>query len=341
MRILVLGGTGFIGSQVVKVLIQNGHDVAILHRGETSTLIPPYIFAIRGERGRLEKSLPMFRNFRPQTVIDILAYTEQDAKELMSVFGGLAERVVVLSSQDVYRAFAIVWKLEEGELQSVPFNEDAKLRADLYPYRHLATNEDDFKYYYGKIPVERIVMSNPQLPGTVLRLPCVYGIGDHKHRVFEYLKRMDDRREFILLDDRRANWRWTRGYVEDIAKAIVLAATNELAINRIYNIGEARALTELQWIEAIGRVAGWHGEVITVRPNQLPPNMVGDFNYQQDLYADISRIQMELGFMESMTLEESLRRTIEWERANPPAYFEPSEFDYLKEGEVLRKVRGM
>ena len=45
------------------------------------------------------------------------------------------------------------------------------------------------------------MLSDPELPGTVLRLPAVYGPEDRQHRTFEYLKRMDDGRRAILVEN--------------------------------------------------------------------------------------------------------------------------------------------
>ena len=46
-------------------------------------------------------------------------------------------------------------------------------------------------------------MGDPDIEGTVLRLPFVYGTGDYQHRIFEFLERMDDKRPAILLDQKR------------------------------------------------------------------------------------------------------------------------------------------
>ena len=86
-------------------------------------------------------------------------------------------------------------------------------------------------------------MSEPELPGTILRFPMVYGPCDRQHRTFEYLKRMDDGRPVILLDEGQAEWRWTKGYVENLALAVVLAVTDERAAGRIYHVGERETLT--------------------------------------------------------------------------------------------------
>src|SRR5436190_8561175 len=87
-------------------------------------------------------------------------------------------------------------------------------------------------------------LNAPELPGTVLRLPAVYGPGDRQHRLFPYVQRMHDGRPAILLEHGRASWRWTRGYVENVARAIALAVVQEHATGLIYNVGEAEALTE-------------------------------------------------------------------------------------------------
>ena len=112
----------------------------------------------------------------------------------MQVFDGVARRVVVLSSMDVYRAYDRFRGVEPGEPELRPLTEDAPLRERLFPYRSQAKDENDLLFHYEKILVERAVLGQADLAGTVLRLPCVYGPGDDQHRTFEYLKRMDDGR---------------------------------------------------------------------------------------------------------------------------------------------------
>ncbi len=91
---------------------------------------------------------------------------------------------------------------------------------------------------YEKILVEQVVMADPDLPGTILRLPMVYGPRDFRHRLFPYLQRIDDNRPAIVLAESIAQWRGPYGYVENVAEAIALAVTDERAANRIYNIAE-------------------------------------------------------------------------------------------------------
>jgi nucleoside-diphosphate-sugar epimerase len=339
MKILVIGGTsGFIGTQTVRQLVSDGHEVAVFHRGQTNVDLPLSVHHIHGDRQRLADFTDEFKQFAPQVVFDNYLRFEEDAVALMQTFRGIAERVVAVSSQDVYRSYGILWRRENTEPNVTPIKEDAPLRSVLYPYRPIAKDENDSKYNYDKIPVERVVMSDADLPGTVLRLPATYGIGDKQHRLFEYLKRMQDGRSFIMLEEKEAKWRWTHGYVENVADAIVLAITNERAANRIYNVGETNAPTRSEWVRNIGRIVGWNGEILAVPKDKLPEHLRSPTGYEHDLEVNTNRIRRELGFEERVSLNEALSKTVAWESANPPDEIDAKQFDYAAEDAVIENI---
>jgi nucleoside-diphosphate-sugar epimerase len=256
----------------------------------------------------------------------------------VSVFKGLARRLVAISSADVYRAYGRLLRLETGDADPVPLDEDAPLREALYPYRAQAQGPEDFKYLYEKILVERAVISDEDLPGTILRLPAVYGPNDRQHRLYGYLKRMDDGRPFIMLGEEQARWRWTRGYVENVSDAIALAVMDERAANRIYNVGEREANGEADWVRKLGEAAGWVGEIIRLPKEQrLPAHLQTNADYRHHLVTDSSRIRAELGYAERIPLRQALQRTIEWERANPPEQADQMELEYAAEDAALRQ----
>jgi nucleoside-diphosphate-sugar epimerase len=337
MRILILGGTRFIGPFVVRSLTNAGHEVTVFHKGETEAGLPEAVRHIHGDRQGLPKFKPEFAHLAPHVVLDMIAYTEQDAKIAMQTFKDIAQRVVAMSSQDVYRAYDRLRRASPGPPDLIPLTEDSPLRDNLYPYRSHAKGPDDWLHHYEKILVERAVMSDPDLPGTVLRLPLVYGPGDYQHRFFPFLKRMEDGRSTILFEEDQAEWRWTRGYVENVAAAIALAALDERAKGRTYNVGEAVAFTEAEWIRRIGRVIGWRGEVVTLPKGLLPKHLVMDFDWKQQLVSDSTRIREELGYAEPVALDEALKRTVEWERSNPPENIDPQQFDYPAEDAAINK----
>jgi nucleoside-diphosphate-sugar epimerase len=269
----------------------------------------------------------------------MIPMAERDAKDLVHTFRDVAQRVVAVTSQDVYRAYGKLIGLEPGPADPIPLTEDAPLRTRLFPYRgeHPRASDDPRRWLddYEKILVERQVMSDPRLPGTILRLPMVYGPNDRQRRVLEYLKRMDDGRPGIILGADMAGWRWTRGYVENVAAAIAQAVVRDAAAGCIYNVGETSALTTLEWVQAIANVAGWTGRVTVVPDDRLPVHLRSDINAEHHMVVDTSRIRRDLGYEEVVSQSEALQRTVAWERANPPRTTDPSQFDYEAEDAVL------
>ena len=333
MRVLVIGGTGYIGRHVVGRLMKRGHDVAVFHRGRTECGTAEGVQHILGDRRRLWESSDVLRRFAPEVLLDVIPMNKDDARDVMGTFRDVARRVVAISSQDVYRAYDRVTGRDPGPPDSVPLTEEAPLRDRLYPYKREGVDN------YEKIHVERVVMGDPDLPGTVLRLPAVYGPGDHRHRLLEYVKRMDDGRD-VLVAEGMASWRWTHGYVEDVAGAVVLAAEDERAESRVYNVGEAEPLSWAGWVRAIGEAAGWGGEVVFVPDDRLPGHLDWGLDTRQHWVADTTRIRRELGYAEAVQRDEALRTSVEWERACPPGNLDPASFDYAAEDAVLG-MRGL
>jgi len=281
-----------------------------------------------------------FRNFAPDIVLDMLPCTEQEGKTLVVLFKGIARRVVAISSGDVYRAYDRFRRVDPGPPDPTPLTEDSPLRDRLFPYRDQARGPDDFLFKYEKILMERAVMSEPDLPATVLRLPMVYGPGDYQHRLFEYLKRMDDKRRAILLSRGQAMWRGLRGYVEDMGKAIALCVANDRAAGRIYHVADPENLAEAAWVRRIARAAGWSGEIVTLPEEHMPLHLKSDYDTSQHWSLDSSRIRTELGYTEPTPPDEAMRRAVAWERANPPKDFDQSKFDYAAEDEALAIAAG-
>ena len=165
-----------------------------------------------------------------------------------------------------------------------------------------------------KILVEHAVMGSTELSGTVLRLPKVYGPGDAQHVFAGYVRRMDEGHPSIVLGERQAAWRWTHGYVENVAWAVALAAVDSRAAGRTYNVGEQPTPTFAERLRALGRAAGWAGEIVTVPDDRLSDDLRGPLSYQVDLAYDTTAIRSELGYEEPVAYEEGLRRTVAWER---------------------------
>ena len=259
MRLLVIGGTRFIGPHVVRRLRELGADVTVLHRkncGDASH--------IHADRSRAAGAW--------DAIVDMCAMTEADARAIANVEG----RVVVASSADVYRQYDRLRGLEGGESEA-PLAEDAPLRTNLFPYGG----------EYEKILVERVVAERG---GTILRLPAVFGPGDQ--RMHEWIGGI------VSMSEPQSRWRWTRGYVENVADAMALAAIDPRAAGKTYNIGDVDAPPEREWVQMLG------GRVNIVKESPLP------FDWRYDLVTDSSAIRRDLGYAERASREEAIARTI-------------------------------
>lgn len=341
MRILIIGGTAFMGPHVARQLHHAGHQVTVFHRGRTEAELPAEIIHLREPDSpfpltRLPASL---RELEPDVVLHMIALGEADAHAAMDLFRGVARRIVVASSADVYRAYGRLTGTEPGEPDPTPLDEDAPRRDKRYPYRgaepRAADAPDRWTDDYDKILVEGVVLGDAALPATVLRLPMVYGPGDRQHRLWQYLKRMDDGRPAILLDDVGARWRTCRGYVENVADAIALAVTDERAAGRVYNVAEPEALGEAAWVRAVGAAAGWHGDTVVLAPEHMPAHLAPEGDLRNHLELDSGRIRRELGYSERIPRTEALERTVAWERQHPPEHIDTAAFDYQAEDRAL------
>jgi nucleoside-diphosphate-sugar epimerase len=340
MRVLIIGGTSFIGPYIVRSLVSAAHEVMVFHRGEHEPALPRSVRHVHSPSA----AFPVLNFpselvcFKPDVVLHMVAMGERDARAAVRAFEGVAHRLVVSSSGDVYRAYGVLLGSETTIAGRDLLDEKSALRNQLYPYRKMAAGAEDWVYHYDKILVERVVTANPNLPATILRLPAVYGPGDNNRRFFAHLKRMQDGRPAILLDQDQARWRWSHGYVENVATAIALAVTDDRARGRTYNVGEEAVLTNAERVRLLAASAGWKGEVVALPRAWLPPHLRDAYNYSQDLAYDTRRLRQELGYQEVVSVDEGLRRTIAWLRAHPPA-IDPAQYDYGAEDVGLAAAR--
>jgi nucleoside-diphosphate-sugar epimerase len=296
MRILIIGGTGFIGPHLVRMLVKDGHEVTVCHRGRTEAQFPEQVRNILDSRAGIpvvdfpQQALDP----APDAVVHMIAMGEADARCASRVFVGRCKRVVWISSGDVYRAYGRFTGSEPGEVERGLLSEDSPLRAVMYPYRQSAQSTTDPNYFYDKILVEKAARELAEV-SVVLRLPKVYGPGGNADLATVHRFR------------HHAAWRWTHGYVENVAAAVALAVTHPAAAGRVYNVGEEHTPTVGE------RLARLPDSDLTVAAHT-------SYNFEQHLVYDTSRIRRELGFREVVSYEEGIRRTM----ANPSTARQPS-----------------
>jgi nucleoside-diphosphate-sugar epimerase len=301
----VLGGTGFIGRHVVGRLLQAGAKVTTIQRGRTGPAAAPGARSLAADRADVAALQAALADAAPAVLVDMIAYTAEDAERLVLSLPASLERLVVISSGDVYWSYGAFLGYEQAEPPRRPLDENAPLRATRYPYRATASGPEDMRYRYEKLDVEEIAGRAP-VPVTVLRLPMVYGLNDRQGRVAGSLARLRSGGGTVRLNAAESEWRCTRGYVEDVAAGIALAALDGRAVGATYNLGEPDALSEREWLETVAEAAGVACNVIP--DDDVAPSLPA--NWAIPLVTDTRRIRSELGYLEPVGRSEGVRRSL-------------------------------
>jgi len=274
MKVLMIGGTRFIGAHVVRHLHDAGADVVVFHRGSsTNPILPKVEHVLDPSAAYPVTAFPDQLRRDWDVVIHMVAMGHADTEVAARTFEGRTQRLVLISSCDVYRAYGRLTKSEPGPPDPIPLSENAPLRSVLYPYRGMEVQLGAFARDYDKTLAEKAVQSARELGWTILRLPKGYGPEDNGDLSTVY--------GFA----RAPEWRWTHGHVDNVAAAIATAATHPNAHNEIFNVGEERTPT---MGERLARLPARTGE-----PPELPP-----FDYRQSLDTETAKIRRCLGYTE-------------------------------------------
>jgi 2'-hydroxyisoflavone reductase len=116
MRILIIGGTAFVGRHIAQAAIDNGHEVTVFHRGKTGADLFPEAQHLTGDRGTKpgsqegsmaamgESDLSALATGTWDATVDVSAYFPRQVQELAEVLDGRGGRQLYISTMSVYRS---------------------------------------------------------------------------------------------------------------------------------------------------------------------------------------------------------------------------------------------
>jgi nucleoside-diphosphate-sugar epimerase len=297
MRIVVLGGTRFIGRAVVAELEAAGHEVLVVHRGihEPATgSVARHLHVARSELGTVRSEL---NSFGPEAAIDISGMNGRDGDLALDVLQeGI--RLVAISSCDVYRAFKSVH--DETETDAVPLSETTARREELF----FVARDDE------NIELEESYLRRG---AVVLRLAAVYGENDPQRRHDFVLRRIRAGRNRMPIG--QGNFLFSRCYVSDVAVAVRLGV-EEAPSGEIYNVAESSTWSIRLLAERIAEASGADIELVTVSDDLLPADLRITSFAQQSLLIRSHKLRSTLGWAETEP-DVALRRAVDWELSSP------------------------
>jgi 2'-hydroxyisoflavone reductase len=251
MRTLVIGGTAFMGPEIVRRLIARGHDVSVLHRRDRHDL-GPEVGNLQADRSNLPAVSALLARERFEAVFD-LAYDWQHGTPAAHIeaaarsCGDRLHRYVFMSSIAVY-----------------PPGLDRREDDPLVP------EDTPNAYAQHKVAAEHMLFrmhATSGFPATTFRPPFVHGPHQPFYREQFFWDRLLDNRPIILPDGGDGATPWA--FVSDVAEACVRAMEVPEAAGEAFNLGHVERLTQRAFVELLARVAGVEAMLVPVARDRI------------------------------------------------------------------------
>jgi len=165
LKILILGGTGFIGPHQVETALGRGHQVTIFNRGKTAPNMFPQIENLLGDR---DNDLEALKGRKWDAVIDNSGHIPRWVRQSAELLEGNVGQYLYMSSLSIYADNTVIGQTEDGKLQKL---DDP-------------TIEDNSAKNYGgmKALSEEFVRASFPKNNTLVRAGLVVGPGDPTDR---------------------------------------------------------------------------------------------------------------------------------------------------------------
>jgi len=237
MKVLVIGGTLFIGRLLVEELLKAGHDVAVLHRKPKHDF-PKRVENLLSDRNDAESLQEAIGGRRFEVVFDNVydwerGTTAAQVEATVRAVGNRITRYIFLSSVAAY-----------GD------GLNHKESDPLAPDYHLEP------YIRNKATTERLLFRMRAVTGfpvVTFRPPFVYGPNNPFYREQFFWDRLRAGRPVIIPGDGHRLMQFV--YVNDLVQAMIRAMVEPRAVGEAFNIGDSKPVTQVELVERLARLA--------------------------------------------------------------------------------------
>jgi len=258
LRVLVIGGTNLIGPHLVPMLLQAGHEVTVMTRGNSVLPFLAEVEHVRAERGA---GLLELRGRSFDATVDNLCYEPEHVRQVVAALGeGVGHYVMtstVFVGEPVGRPRAVLSE-DDADLEGIPTG---------YP------DDPHACHVYGKRRCELLLRTTYRsLCWTIIRPVNVFGPPDPQHRLRWWVARATDGSPIALPDDfpapsgERNNLMVFSG---DVASAQLASLGSPTAVGRTYLLAMDEALSIPELVRAIAGAAGLTPPVLIRIPRPI------------------------------------------------------------------------
>ena len=279
MKILVMGGTRFVGRPLVQQLQDAGHALTLFTRGKNP--VPAGVEHLCGDRSTAE-GLSALGGRQFDVIVDSSGRTVADSRSVVEVTGAPSHRFVYVSSAGVY-ADSELWPLTE------------------------TSPTDPESRHSGKLDTEAWLTAE-KIPFTSFRPTYIVGAGNYNPVESWFFDRIVHGRPVPLPGD--GSTITQLGHVNDLATAMALSIGVDAATNRIYNCSSAQGISFRGLVAAAARACGKDPASVEIRsfdPSSLDKKARKAFPLRMAHFlTDIHRVQCELAWKPQYDVERSL-----------------------------------
>jgi len=247
MRSLVIGGTRNLGPAIVQALLQRGHSVAVLNRGQTQDDLPQEVERLRGDRTDPKQLRLAVGSREFDLVVDTTLYTGAEAEAAVDLFAGRVGRYIFLSTGQVYLVRLGVERPFKEEDYAGPVMAEPP-RSEEYAH-------SNWLYGFDKRAAEDVfarAWTEIKFPFTSLRLPMVNSERDHYNRIYGYILRLQDGGPIFIPEEPGLPVRHVYG--DDVVQTILRLAEGEAGRGQAYNIGQDETLSLEEFLELLAKL---------------------------------------------------------------------------------------
>jgi len=279
VKILVMGGTRFVGKPLVAQLLAEGHELTLFTRGKNP--VPAGVEHLCGDRSTTE-GLAALQGRSFDVIVDSSGRTLDDSRAVIERTGAPSHRFVYVSSAGVY-ADSELWPLSE----------------------HSPT--DPQSRHSGKLDTEAW-LSAKKIPFTSFRPTYIVGAGNYNPVESWFFDRIVHGRPVPLPGD--GSTITQLGHVNDLATAMALSIGVDAAANRIYNCSSVQGITFKGLVAAAARACGKDPASVEIRsfdPSGLDKKARKAFPLRlAHFLTDVTRVQRELAWTPAYSVEQAM-----------------------------------